>query len=70
MAPTSQSGDELKCLLSAVKRTNAVNAQMAESDPKRSSHWHRADSLPARVRAELLPISWKPRIWPLVVVKY
>jgi hypothetical protein len=34
MAPSSRTGDDLKCLLSEVKRTNAVYARMAESGPK------------------------------------
>lgn len=33
MALTSRTGDDLNCLLSQVKRTNAANAGMAMSDP-------------------------------------
>ena len=33
LAPSSRAGDDLKCLLSEVKPTNAVDARMAESDP-------------------------------------
>jgi hypothetical protein len=38
MAPTRRTGDDRRCLLSEeVKRTNAINARMAEFDPKRNS---------------------------------
>jgi hypothetical protein len=33
LAPSSQAGDDLKCLLSEVKPTNAVDARMAKSGP-------------------------------------
>jgi hypothetical protein len=35
VAPSSRTGDDLKCLLSEVKPTNTVNSRRAESDPNR-----------------------------------
>jgi hypothetical protein len=34
LALSNRTGDDLKCLLSEMKRTNVVDARMAESDPK------------------------------------